>query len=102
MSMPSMRTVPASDALGTSSCMRFRMRRNVDLPQPDGPMSDVTWFACISRFTRCSTLCSPNHALNSSVTKPAAGEPPLPTRGGSVSSMVFEITRDPSVRDALV
>ena len=29
---------------GTSSCIRFRIRRNVDLPQPDGPMSAVTWF----------------------------------------------------------
>ena len=27
---------------GTSSCIRFRMRRNVDLPQPDGPISAVT------------------------------------------------------------
>ena len=34
----------ASDALGTSSCIRLRIRRNVDLPQPDGPISDVTWF----------------------------------------------------------
>ena len=72
MSMPSMRIVPASDALGTSSCIRFRIRRNVDLPQPDGPISDVTWLACISRFTRCSTLCSPNHALTFSATSPAA------------------------------
>ena len=67
MSMPSMRTVPASDALGTSSCMRLRIRRNVDLPHPDGPISAVTWFAFISSETRSSTLWSPNHALTFSV-----------------------------------
>ena len=27
---------------GTSSCIRLRIRRNVDLPQPDGPISAVT------------------------------------------------------------
>ena len=39
------RPCPPSDAPGTSSCMRLRIRRNVDLPQPDGPISAVTWFA---------------------------------------------------------
>ena len=38
---------------GTSSCMRLRMRRKVDLPQPDGPISAVTvsapWSARRSR-----------------------------------------------------
>ena len=42
MSTPSSSTSPASEALGTSWCMRLRMRRNVDLPQPDGPISAVT------------------------------------------------------------
>ena len=37
MSSPSSMTSPASAADGTSSCIRLRMRRNVDLPQPDGP-----------------------------------------------------------------
>ena len=39
---PSSSTSPASCAPGTSSCMRLRIRRNVDLPQPDGPISAVT------------------------------------------------------------
>jgi hypothetical protein len=28
--------------------MRFKQRRNVDLPQPDGPMSAVTFCGSIS------------------------------------------------------
>ena len=58
-------------APGTSSCMRLRMRRNVDLPQPDGPMSAVTLRGRISRDTRSSTLWSPNQALTSSASRPA-------------------------------
>src|SRR5881409_3101596 len=36
MSCPSCRTVPTTRAPGTTSCMRFRQRMNVDLPHPDG------------------------------------------------------------------
>ncbi len=32
---------------GTMSFIRLSDRRNVDLPQPDGPMSAVTWFGWI-------------------------------------------------------
>ena len=39
-----MRTEPSTRAPGTMSFMRLSERRNVDLPQPDGPMSAVTWF----------------------------------------------------------
>ena len=35
---------PSTRAPGTMSFIRFSERRNVDLPQPDGPMSAVTWF----------------------------------------------------------
>jgi hypothetical protein len=38
------------------------MRRNVDLPQPDGPISAVTILAGMLSDTRSSTLCSPNQA----------------------------------------
>src|SRR5690349_11401625 len=38
------------------------MRRNVDLPQPDGPMSAVTRPAGIRSETRSRTLWPPNHA----------------------------------------
>ena len=39
---PSIVTEPSTRAPGITSCIRFRVRRNVDLPQPDGPMSAVT------------------------------------------------------------
>ena len=53
---------PAMAADGTSSCIRLRMRRNVDLPHPLGPISAVTCPAAIVRETRSRTRCVPNHA----------------------------------------
>ena len=38
-------------APGVISCIRFRQRRKVDLPQPDGPMMAVTESAGTSRDT---------------------------------------------------
>ncbi len=35
-------TAPFAAAPGACSCMRLRQRRNVDLPQPDGPITAVT------------------------------------------------------------
>ena len=35
-------TLPSTRPPGVTSCMRLRVRRNVDLPQPDGPMKAVT------------------------------------------------------------
>ena len=52
---------PASPT-ATDSCIRLRMRRNVDLPQPDGPISAVTVFGGIDSDTRSSTLFVPNQA----------------------------------------
>src|ERR1700689_2428416 len=78
MSEPSRLTAPARGALGTSSCMRFRILRKVDLPQPDGPMSAVTFRGSISRLTRSSTLLDPNQALRF-VARSDAGPP-----GGSL------------------
>src|SRR3546814_10707205 len=34
---------PSTRALATVSFMRFKVRRKVDLPQPDGPMKAVTF-----------------------------------------------------------
>src|SRR6478609_8631359 len=62
MSTPSSSTWPDSAAPGTSSCIRLRIRRKVDLPHPDGPMRAVTFPAGISRSTRSSTLRCPNQA----------------------------------------
>jgi hypothetical protein len=42
--------------------MRLRIRRNVDFPQPDGPMSAVTRPAGIVSETRSRTWWLPNHA----------------------------------------
>ena len=41
-SSPSILTEPSTYAPGMTSCMRLSVRRNVDLPQPDGPMNAVT------------------------------------------------------------
>jgi hypothetical protein len=41
-STPSISTLPCTDAPGMTSCMRLSVRRNVDFPQPDGPMNAVT------------------------------------------------------------
>ena len=49
--------------MGTSSCIRFRIRRNVDFPQPDGPISAVTLPASMDSEIRSSTLLEPNQAL---------------------------------------
>src|SRR6478735_3307066 len=62
MSEPDSNTSPASDADGISSCIRLRIRRKVDFPQPDGPINAVTDPAGIYSDTRSSTLRSPNHA----------------------------------------
>ena len=35
-------TLPSTRPPGVTSCIRFRVRRSVDLPQPDGPMNAVT------------------------------------------------------------
>ena len=43
MSWPSISTDPSTRVPGMMSFMRLSERRNVDLPQPDGPMSAVTW-----------------------------------------------------------
>ncbi|MDF2666154.1 MAG: hypothetical protein K0R81_2004 [Microbacterium sp.] len=41
-SSPSMSTRPLTCPPGMTSCMRLSVRRNVDLPQPEGPMKAVT------------------------------------------------------------
>jgi hypothetical protein len=48
MSVPSRRTFPWTRVSAMMSFIRFRQRRNVDLPHPDGPMKAVTDFEGIS------------------------------------------------------
>ena len=73
MSVPSSRTSPAMAAPGTSWCMRLSIRKNVDLPQPDGPISAVTAPARIVSDTCSSTMWSPNHAVMSRASSSARG-----------------------------
>ena len=42
MSSSSSNTVPSTSGAGMTSCIRFRVRSTVVLPQPDGPMNAVT------------------------------------------------------------
>src|SRR3989442_15586126 len=67
MSSPLRRTLPSTLALGIVSCMRFRQRINVDLPQPDGPMIAET--ACSSKSNVMSSIAFfvPYHADTLSV-----------------------------------
>src|SRR3984885_2383538 len=83
MSSPSRRTSPANAADGVSSCMRLRMRRNVDFPQPDGPMRAVTWRASITSETRSRTWWSPNHAETSRASRCGASTAPARIAVGS-------------------
>src|ERR1700751_4216568 len=46
-------------ALGVSSCIRLRARRNVDFPQPLGPMIAVTALEAILRLTSSMARFAP-------------------------------------------
>src|SRR4051794_14245515 len=85
MSSPSRSTLPASEAPGTSSCIRLRILRNVDFPQPDGPTRAVTSPARISRSTSASTWWSPNHACTPRATRSPGRA--CPTAGRTVVSV---------------
>src|SRR6267378_3218232 len=56
-------TSPWTLALGVSSCMRFKQRSRVLLPQPEGPMIAVTVFAGNSSDTSRTARCCPNIAV---------------------------------------
>ncbi len=57
-SCPSMSTLPSTRAPGMMSFMRLSVRRNVLLPQPDGPMKAVTRLAWIfSEMASSARFC---------------------------------------------
>ena len=58
MSLPSSVMLPVTRAPGIVSFMRLRQRRNVDLPQPDGPIIARTWRLATSMVTFLSA-CLP-------------------------------------------
>ena len=59
MSVPSSSMMPVTRAIGMVSFIRLMQRRKVDLPQPEGPMSAVTWLAGTSRSTSKSACLAP-------------------------------------------
>src|SRR5690242_14559866 len=86
MSCPSSRTRPVIQPPSTSSCIRLRVRRKVDLPQPDGPMSACTWFDANDSVAPFTAVVLPYIAVSLSVSirglgsatgelAPADGEP---------------------------
>jgi len=54
-----MTTLPSTRAPGITSCIRLRVRRKVDLPQPDGPMNAVTDFGSMVSETSATARKSP-------------------------------------------
>src|SRR6185312_2946858 len=69
MSRPSSSTRPETRPVGTVSCMRLRQRRNVDLPQPDGPMIATTLPSRTGSEMPCTAWIEPNHASSDSATR---------------------------------
>src|SRR5436305_13051849 len=63
MSSPSSSTSPSIRAPGMTSWRRLRVRMNVDLPQPDGPISAVTCWGSMARVTSSTALNPPYQAL---------------------------------------
>jgi hypothetical protein len=59
----------------TSSCMRFRQRRKVDLPQPDGPMMAVIWRLVTVRSMPFTTSLPENAARRPVTVIFMCGEP---------------------------
>ena len=59
MSWPSIVILPVTRQLGIVSFMRLMQRRNVDLPQPDGPMKAITARSGMSTITSFSACFSP-------------------------------------------
>src|SRR4029077_21201661 len=76
MSSPCSSTLPVIQPPSDSSCMRFRQRRNVVLPHPDGPISAVT--VCVGKRIDTS-LTAAKRTYNavsrtvSSCSRPSAG-----------------------------
>ena len=77
--------------MGMSSCMRLRMRKNVDLPHPDGPINAVTCPGFMDSEIRSRTLLFPNHALTSRATRPAGWLRPGPNSPGAARGVDWNV-----------
>src|SRR5687767_9963467 len=76
MSLPSKSTRPSARASGIVSCSRLRQRRNVDFPQPDGPMMAVTSRSRSESETLRTPVAAPKKAVS-----PAASRRVRPRSG---------------------
>src|SRR5690242_21205776 len=75
-SAPSSSTVPVIQPPSESSCMRFKQRRNVLFPHPEGPITAVTVCAGNRIDTSLTTARRPNSAVRrtaSSCSRASAG-----------------------------
>src|SRR5689334_6306280 len=81
MLVPPRNTSPSTMAPGTVSCIRFRQRSIVDLPQPDGPITAVTDESGKSRLTFRRTRFFPNHALRRCAFRRSVTAACIPTSG---------------------
>src|SRR5918994_1952582 len=68
MSSPSSRTFPVIQPPSVTSCIRFRVRRKVDLPQPEGPIRACTRLGVKLSDTSFTAVKLPYMALSLSVT----------------------------------
>src|SRR5829696_5342327 len=68
MSAPSSSTRPVIQPCSESSCIRFSVRRKVDLPQPDGPISACTRLGAKLSDTDFTAVNLPYRADSLSVT----------------------------------
>src|SRR4051812_39270170 len=73
MSSPSRRTRPVIQPCSDSSCIRLRVRRKVDLPQPDGPIRACTRLGGKASETPLTAVNFPYMAESLSVTMRAVG-----------------------------
>src|SRR5947209_2688339 len=67
MSWPSSKTRPVIHPPSTSSCIRLSVRRKVDFPQPDGPMSACTWLDAKDSVAPFTAVVLPYIAVSLSV-----------------------------------
>src|SRR5438034_2206193 len=84
MSSPSSSTLPVIQPPSESSCIRFRQRRNVVLPHPDGPINAVTVCRGNMSDTSFTTARRPYSAVSRAVSSwsraSAGGAMTLPNR----------------------
>src|SRR5512143_2768676 len=101
MSRPSNRTSPSTRAPGIVSCIRLRQRSSVDLPQPDGPMMDVTSPDWTPNDTSRTTRDAPKYASSDSAATHAGAAASGTGTSRSIAAAESEARpRDESGRDA--